>query len=156
MFNYHFYTLSCSHQLMWQFWQHQICTKVNPRCRHWPHCLSVDVLFPSGQTVHTGGKPHAVFQGGDARQCGSRADFPPTVRPEEEKTVGPTLWVSILCTFLALCIIWCRATYSQSSIRMSLKDKSGVYLYSSHCQQITRTIVAFICHNRLSSLLCGS
>lgn len=44
-----------------------------------------------GQTVHTGGKPHAVFQGGDARQHTSRADISLTLRPEAEKGVGPAL-----------------------------------------------------------------
>lgn len=44
-----------------------------------------------GQAVHTGRKPHAVFQGGDARQRTSRADVPPTVRPDKEKGVGPAL-----------------------------------------------------------------
>lgn len=44
-----------------------------------------------GQAVHAGGKPHAVFQSGDARQRTGRADIPPPVRPEEEKGVGPAL-----------------------------------------------------------------
>lgn len=63
-------------------------TGTNPiyTCR--AHCLFAPFL---GQTVHTGGKPRAVFQGGDARWCTSRADIPPTVRPEEEKGVGPAL-----------------------------------------------------------------
>lgn len=73
-----------------------------PRLRHWPHSLFVDVLYFLGQTVHTGGKPHAVFQGGDAHQCCSRADVPPIVRPEEKKRVGPTLWVSSMNIFCIL------------------------------------------------------
>lgn len=44
-----------------------------------------------GPTLHIGGKPHAVFQGRDACQGFSRADVPPTVRPEEEEGLGPTL-----------------------------------------------------------------
>lgn len=63
-------------------------TGANPIYTH-----RADLLFAPflGQTVHAGGKPHAVFQGGDARQRTSRADVPPTVRPEAEKGVGPAL-----------------------------------------------------------------
>lgn len=45
----------------------------------------------TGPAVHTGGKPHALHQGGDAHQRPSRAGVPAPVRPEEEKRVGPAL-----------------------------------------------------------------
>lgn len=48
----------------------------------------------SGPAVHTGGKPHVAFQGGDACRHSSRADLSAAVRPEEEKRVGPALQVS--------------------------------------------------------------
>lgn len=52
------------------------------------------MLHSSGQAVHTRGKSHAVFQGGDARQRTGRADIPPPVRPDQEERVGPALRVS--------------------------------------------------------------
>lgn len=48
----------------------------------------------SGQAIHTGGKPHVAFQGGDACWHSSRADLSAAVWPEEEKRVGPPLQVS--------------------------------------------------------------
>lgn len=54
-------------------------------------CVETAALFFTGQALHTGGKPHAVHQGGDAHQRPSRAGVPAPVRPEEEKRVGPAL-----------------------------------------------------------------
>lgn len=53
----------------------------------------LDVLGFLGPAVHTGGKPHAVFQGGDECLHPGRADLPPPVWPKEEEGVGPPLWV---------------------------------------------------------------
>lgn len=60
--------------------------------------MNCGVAF-TGQAVHTGGKPHALHQGGDARRCPGRAGLPPPVRPEEEKRVGPALRVSTVDGF---------------------------------------------------------
>lgn len=63
-------------------------------CTYLKPVLFIDVEPPPpllGQTVHPGGKPRAVFQGGDARQRTGRADVPPSVRPEEKEGVGPDL-----------------------------------------------------------------
>lgn len=64
---------------------------LNPIHRRSTHLLFVNALHSLGQTVYTGGKPDAVFQGGDACQRPSRADVPPAVGPEEEKGVGSAL-----------------------------------------------------------------